>query len=184
MKALLRRLSGAILQDYRINWINAASRATPPAAGVAADIRPVEPALHAMIAASPSAKVANSLSYARAGMAGLALLRDGRPLCIAHFAQPAQYSRAKTWPLRAQEIALMDIAPEDAARGQGLAPRLIAASARHFLDGETRRLIAFIWWSNTPSVRAFTKAGWRRVGLSVELCIAGRWVALHLPLAW
>jgi hypothetical protein len=182
VKALLRRMLGAVLGDYRINWIYAIDRPAHVPSSEGYDIRPVDDTMHPAIALSSTGKLANTLSYARAGMAGLALMREEKPLCVVHFARPDQYARSDTWPLRPGQMALMDIATEESARGQGLAPCLIAASARHFLEHDAQRLIAFIWWSNTPSVRAFTKAGWRRIGLSIEICLAGHWLALHIPL--
>ncbi|MDF8333215.1 GNAT family N-acetyltransferase [Novosphingobium cyanobacteriorum] len=182
MKAALRALAGLLVRDYRINWIYAAEGTSPLLLRPDEAIRPVDEALRNQLAQSRTAKVANSLSYANAGLEGLALLRDGDPLCVAHFAQGAQYGRAATWPLRSGEVALMDIATEDAARGQGLAPRMIAAASRHFLGAGALRMIAFIWWSNTPSVRAFRKAGWRRIGLSLEWQGRGPWRKLHIPL--
>ena len=132
--------------------------------------------------ASATPKMRSSLSFTRAGLTGLALVEEGRPVSVAHFATPADYDRAATWPLRATEVALMDIATEDAQRGRGLAVTLIRATTAHFLGAGKSRVICFIWWSNTPSLRAFTKAGWRRIGLSIEVCIGGKWLALRLPL--
>ena len=93
-----------------------------------------------------------------------------------------QRDRAATWPLRPSEVAVMDLATEDALRGRGLAVRLMQATTSAHLARGKSRVIAFIWWSNTPSLRALTKAGWRRIGLSVEVLVAGKWLALRLPL--
>jgi RimJ/RimL family protein N-acetyltransferase len=207
MKALLRRLVGLAVSDYRVNWIYAADAPSALPLAPGDELRAVDADLCEQLARSDTPKVANSLSYERAGLEGLVILRDDRPLCVAHFARPAQYDRAGTWPLDADKVALMDIATEEAARGQGLAPAMIAAATRRYLGafssaaesprwrmsvGEAenaarpnpgaRRMIAFIWWSNTPSVRAFVKAGWRRIGISLEWCDGTRWRHLHLRL--
>jgi GNAT superfamily N-acetyltransferase len=182
MKRLLRSALGWLVDDYRINWIYAAQRPVSASLRAGDCIVALDETLCVKLAGSTTDKVRNSLSYARAGLEGLALVRQGEPLCIAHFARFDQYDRASTWPLDKGDIALMDIATQESARGQGLAPQVIAAASRHFATGGQRRLIAFIWWSNTPSIRAFGKAGWRRIGLSVEWRMAGRWRAVRLPI--
>ncbi|MDE1918860.1 MAG: hypothetical protein KGH96_22655 [Sphingomonadales bacterium] len=183
MKRILRAALGWLISDYRINWIYATSTPSPVLPAPGDSVMVTDDALRARLAASTTDKIRSSLSYARAGMEGLALVRQGEPLCVAHFAHPDQYDRAATWPLRQGDIALMDIATQESARGQGLAPQVIAAASRHFITGAQSRLIAFIWWSNTPSRRAFAKAGWRRIGFSVEWRVAGRWWAIRMPVS-
>ena len=175
VKQLAKALIGRIVTDYRINWIYAADTPAPLLVLAGESVIPTDDAARAALEASTTHKMRNSLSFERAGLTGLVLVRDGMPLCVAHFAPLGLYDRAGTWPLREDEMALMDIATEETARGQGLAPRVIAAATRHFINANARRLIAFIWWSNKPSVRAFTKAGWRRIGLSLEWQVAGKW---------
>lgn len=183
MKRFLRGALGWLVSDYRINWIYAASTHSPLLPAPGDSVMVTDDALRVRLAASTTDKMRNSLSYAQAGMEGLALVRQGEPLCVAHFARGHQYDRSATWPLRQGDIALMDIATQESARGQGLAPQVITAASRHFIAGGRSRLIAFIWWSNTPSLRAFAKAGWRRIGLSVEWRMAGRWWAVRIPVS-
>lgn len=179
MTRLLRKLAGTLVGDYRINWIYAAGQANAEPPIVPLAFCRVDETIRAALARSGTAKVANSLSYARAGLDGWALVQGGMPLCVAHFAAAESYDRRETWPLAPGEIALMDIATEDHARGRGLAPQLIAMTARHYLDKGAPRIIAFIWWSNTPSVQAFRKAGWKRIGLSLEWRASGAWRHWH-----
>ena len=77
----------------------------------------------------------------------------------------------------------MDIATEEFARGKSYASALIAGVTERYMAQGTHRLIAFIWWSNTPSKRAFVKAGWRKIGLSIEVKIAGQWRGMRVPLS-
>ena len=135
-----------------------------------------------MLSGSATYKMRNSQSYADAGLAGLVLLDGGRPVSVAHFAEAGQYGRSATWPLREGEVALMDIATEEQMRGRGLAPQLILAATRFYLTRGRRGMIAFIWWSNDASRRAFEKAGWRRIGGSVELRFGKRWLRIRVPL--
>lgn len=181
IKWVLKRLLHRATSEYRINWIYAAD-ALPDSDDEAFSIEP-ETAVHrAILRASPTSKMRSSQSYADAGLIGLVLAETGRPLAVAHFAEVNQYGRFSTWPLKDGEVALMDIATEESERGRGLAPRLIRAATRHYLTQGRKRLIAFVWWSNSPSLRAFKKAGWRRIGCSVELRFGGHWLALRVPL--
>lgn len=179
-KALVKRLLGRVVAEYRLNWIYAAD--TPPATGDDPGAEAETPAYRAMLRASPTDKMRTSQSYAEAGFEGLVLAEGGRPLSVAHFAGPDRYDRHATWPLRPGDIALMDIATEEAARGRGLAVRLIRAATGRYLARGHKRLIAFVWWTNTPSLRAMDKAGWKRIGFSAEVRFATRWYAVRLPL--
>jgi RimJ/RimL family protein N-acetyltransferase len=175
----VKKAVSLLLQDYRINYIYASPAEQAPVAGGIVELSAEQ---IAQLAASQTAKVRGSATFSKAGLKGYALVEAGKPVCVVHLAELSQYDRAATWPLRQGEAAIMDIATEDAARGRGLAVRLIeAVTARYLRQGRTR-IIAFIWWSNTPSLRAFAKAGWRRIGFSVELQVASHWVALRLPL--
>lgn len=182
MKRMAKAVARRAFQDYRINFIYASPAApAPPVCPPGADIVALTPALIERLRQSPTRKVSNSVSFAAAGLAGLAVVEDGRPLSVAHVADFHQYDRHGTWPLATDEMALMDIATEEDARGRGLAVALIRAAADRGLSGR-KRMIAFIWWSNTPSLRAFAKAGWRRIGFSVELQTGGRWIGFRVPL--
>lgn len=184
LKSLVRTIIGGLFDEYRIDWIFASPVRSEPQsdAGEPANMVPVGPDHLRALGDSRTAKVRNSLSFNRSGMLGYVLLEEGVPVCVAHFCDAQQYDRAGTWPLRPGEMALMDIATEEHARGRGHAVRLIQAATNACRARGATRLIAFIWWSNAASVRAFTKAGWRRIGLSIEVRIGTRWHSLRLPL--
>lgn len=179
IKNAIKKAVGLIFQDYRINYIYASPAGQAPVAG---EIAELSPDLIEQLAASGTAKVRGSATFSKAGLRGYAVVEAGQPVCVVHLAETSHYDRAATWPLRPGEAAIMDIATEEAARGRGLAVQLIAAVTARYLRQGRSRIIAFIWWSNTPSVRAFGKAGWRRIGFSVEVQIARRWIALRLPI--
>lgn len=185
MKDYLKRLLRGAVAQYRINWIFAITQPGPEGSLPAGQrIVPLATEHVTALGESSTAKVRSSLSYSRAGMKGFVLLAESQPLSVVHFADPSQYDRTGTWPLRAGEVALMDVVTEASARGGGLAVRLLEQTAAQYLRSGTKRLIAFIWWSNRPSVRAFRKSGWRRIGLSIEWQFRKRWHHLHLPLPW
>lgn len=182
LKGMAKYLAGRLVSEYRINWIYAAE--IVPHSDDSEYMVETETAAHrAALCTSATSKVRKSQKYADAGLAGLVLVEDGRPLSVAHFAETSQYTRSGTWHLQEGEVALMDIATEEYARGRGLAPHLIRAATRHYLVQGCRRLIAFVWWSNAPSLRAFKKAGWKKIGFSVELRFGKRWLRMRIPLA-
>lgn len=76
------------------------------------------------------------------------------------------------------ELVLLETAPE--ARGQGLAPQLLAFAVAQCGKRGLRRLYCRIWHSNKPSIRAFTKAGWQRHQLALSL----RPILIRRPVEW
>ncbi|MBU6395476.1 MAG: GNAT family N-acetyltransferase [Sphingomonadales bacterium] len=179
LQRAIKALLGKVVPDYQINWILAGD-AVPEADEH--EVIPASPEHYALIAHSATPKVLGSLSYARQGLAGLVVVENGRPASIAHFARAAEYGRHVTWPLKPNEVALMDIATEEAMRGRGLAVSLIKGATRHYRQAGADRVLAFVWWSNHPSLRAFAKAGWRRIGFSLEWQWGGRPLAVRIPL--
>ncbi|MFV0477115.1 MAG: GNAT family N-acetyltransferase [Parahaliea sp.] len=84
-----------------------------------------------------------------------------------------RYATRNFWPLKQQEAKLVQIICSEKSRGQGAATALITASTRELTsvsgNGGFARLYARIWHSNTPSVRAFEKSGWRRIATILEI---------------
>jgi len=80
-----------------------------------------------------------------------------------------RYQQRNFWPLVEGEAKLVQIVSIPAMRGHGVATTLIASSYRDMTQRGFGRAYARIWHSNTPSLRAFEKAGWTRVGFVLEL---------------
>lgn len=179
-KSLWHKVGRSVFSDYRINWIVAGTE--PPELPLAPgdEFRELDPGLLEQLGQSRTRRVAMSVEYTRGGLEGFAIVHDGAPLCVAHVARPKHYHCSNIWPIRADEVAILDLATEDTARGQGLAPRIIASIMRRYAEEGTGRVISFMWWSNTPSVRAFAKVGMRRIGLSIEIRFARQWWRWHL----
>lgn len=179
LKALLART----FSDYRVNWIYASvadCEAAPLNNGLS--LGPLAATQMQAILESSSHKFRNTLSFHKGGLAGFVLSDDKGPVCVAHFASPDQYRHNATWPIRANEVALVDIATDDRAKGKGYAPVTIRAATQAYREAGIERLIAFIWWSNKPSIRSFEKAGWVRIGLAIEVRTGKRWRSLRIPL--
>lgn len=170
--ARIGRAVRRFVRDYRLNWVYAAPTpgrtvTLPPGlevrALVAADLD------HA--ARSRDAQVRKVPDYAGIGASGFVLAsRELAPLGMVHFADAAHYAHETVWPIKADQLALLDIVIMPEARGQGHAARLIATATPLALaaSGQTGA-ICFIWWNHRASLRAFRRAGWRALGFSAEV---------------
>lgn len=67
------------------------------------------------------------------------------------------------WNLGPNDAKLVQIITDPSCRGLGLASALISISANQMRQSGFQRLFARIWHSNAKSIRAFEKAGWRRI---------------------
>lgn len=181
---LAKRLVRHVVHDYRLNWILASdATATVQPLPEQIDVAPLDNAALQQIAATDDQQFRKALGYDRIGATGFFLSKQAEPLSVAHFVDRTLYENATIWPLGADEIALLNIVTQDAAQGLGYAPILIAHATAAMLFPRYRRAIAFIWWNHRASLRAFTRAGWYRIGFSIG--IVGRNGAvrhLHIPM--
>ena len=170
MKSLLKRVAGALLGDYapyQIYAIEAApAAADPPRAGGGLVVREVDAAA---IGASPDALVREQAGYAGEGARAYACLRDGRIVGVCFYWFGERYLKRNFWPLAEGEAKLVQIVVLPELRGQGIAAALVGGSARDMLGRGFGRAYARIWHSNTPSLRAFERAGWKRIAFMLEI---------------
>jgi hypothetical protein len=170
------------VSDYRLNWIYAPGHAVPVQLPAGLSVAPVLEHECNLIARSPCPEVRRALSYRLGNADGYLLLRNGDPVCVAHFVGAAAYAHSSTWPLRPDGQALVDIVTAKHARGFGYAPILIAAVSKEIVQSASE-VFAFIWWTHHASRAAFRKAGWRPIGFSVEVDLRSRRsLALRFPL--
>ena len=183
MIALVKRLVRLVIRDYRINWVYASGKATvalPLPSEL--DFGFLDDAHVQRIAADPDPQFRKSLGYDRLGATGYVLSHAGDPLSVAHFVDSTRYENRTIWPLRPDEVALVNIVTTRTAQGRGYAPILISHGTGAILSPHFARAIAFIWWNHRSSLRAFERAGWHRVGFSIELIgKKGGVRCLHLP---
>lgn len=85
-----------------------------------------------------------------------------------------RYKERNFWPLIKGEAKLVDIETLQEARGMGIASNLIIYSSNEMKKLGFERLYARIWHSNTPSLRAFAKAGWKPHCLVIEIYPLGK----------
>lgn len=112
--------------------------------------------------------------YAGEHSTGFGLWEAGRLVCLCwiwthnHPSLPKHFAQIGT-----DEAVLMDIITASSSRGKGYAPMLIRHAESEMGKQGYRRLWAWIWHSNTPSIRSFTKANWTYSHFLVELRVRG-----------
>ena len=78
-------------------------------------------------------------------------------------------SRRDFWPLKRNEAKSVELVTAPEHRGLGLATYLKQFSARQLAAKGFVRVYSRICWNNWPSIRVSEKAGWKAVGIVVEL---------------
>ena len=165
MKALLKKMLRLLFGDYAPYFIYASPAQLPvsaPSLRVAAVDRD-------RIAASADALIREQAGYAGEGAHAFACFDGERIVGVCFYWHGARYLTRNFWPLRDGEAKLVQIITLPEMRGRQVAQTLIAASVRELGAQGWQRAYARIWHSNTPSLRAFEKAGWRKIALVLEL---------------
>lgn len=162
---MLKQLARLLLGDYQAFWILA--RQSVPGG------RPIDrPGELVALQATDLAACAQQVLAEQAWYLGPEAKAFGwrvngelQALCV--YWHGARYRPRNFWPLAAEEAKLVQVITAPCARGRGFAGKLIAASADAMAAEGFERLLARVWLTNTPSLRAFRSAGWSRVALVV-----------------
>ena len=119
-------------------------------------------------------------SYLGDGAYGFGARLGEQPAAGCFFWAGQRYKQRNFWPLDDDEAKLVEVRTIPQLRGQGIASHLIRHAAHAMAQRGFQRLYARIWHSNTPSIRAFEKAGWRYIAFVIEIAPLGvkhwRWV--------
>lgn len=171
MKELLKSLFGKLLAEYSIYWIY-----QYPGPNNQASASPAEIMGQSIRRLTPE-DVTNSASEVirdQAGFLGEEAIAYGfiegediTAICVFWYAQ--RYAKRNFWPLKSGEAKLVQIITDPNFRGKGAATRLISAASASLLSGDFTTLYARVWHSNTPSIKAFERADWKRKALALEL---------------
>lgn len=183
--ALLRRAVRSILSsvaEYQLYGLYTVDRSVSlPALPDGYRFAMADAEMLAALAAHPDAKTAKAARFMITGAYAHAVLADGvSPAAIAFFYDSGVFGSHDILPLGACETALVELVTAPEHRGRGLASALIAESSNAMFERGSKRQRAWIWWSNTPSIRAFRKAGWRRTGFTLQFRVGAIRIALRL----
>ena len=167
IKELARNVARTVLGPYGAYYVYTSphgSRGGTPQTGH--DVRVVG---EDDVRSCTDALIREQLVYLGAETHAYACYREGRiaGICIYWFGE--RYRKRNFWPLADGEAKLVQIVTVPSLRRSGIATELIVSSCADMLSKGFSRAYARIWHSNTPSVRAFERAGWSRVALVLEV---------------
>jgi RimJ/RimL family protein N-acetyltransferase len=168
-KDIVKRLARAVFGDYSIYVIYAWS----PAINSPSSKIP----LHLRIAVMDGAQIERlaveilreQAGYAGDGAIAYGCLEADRVAGLCFYWYGKRYQTRNFLPLAGHEAKLVQIITDPAMRGRGVAQALITASSVDMAIRGFQRLLARVWHSNTPSRKAFERAGWLRDGWVVEI---------------
>lgn len=159
--SIVQRVARAVLGDYKVFAILTVDLPMPEAAPADASFVRIY---------STPAEPAEGAGYAGEDAFGYEWREDGRRLCSCWVWYGDRYRRDRNyWPLKPGEAKLISLETKPEARGKGIAPRLIAHVCAHMQSLGFQRMYCRIWHSNTSSLRALAKAGWRRYATVVDI---------------
>jgi RimJ/RimL family protein N-acetyltransferase len=165
--ASLKKIAHALLGDYAIYYIYACTSAQA-GAPVGKDFQ-VRQTYADEIEASTDPVIREQAGYAGDQSIAYASFDRDRMVGVCFYWFGERYRRRNFWPLREKEAKLVQIVTVADLRGRGVATELVVASSAKVLSQGFDCVYARIWHSNTPSLRAFQRAGWSRLALVVEI---------------
>lgn len=118
---------------------------------------------------SPDPLIREQVGYAGPGSYAYACFDNDRMVGVCFYWFGDRYLKRNFWPLVDKEAKLVQIISLPEARGRGVATALITVSCQDMMQKGFLRVYARIWHSNTPSLRAFERAGWTRVARVFEI---------------
>ena len=170
MKDLTKKLAQTLLGEYSAYYIYSWSNgeASPGWLGMPAALR-VATVDEMVIQSSVDPLIREQAGYAGPGSHAYACFIDDRIVGVCFYWFGERYRSRNFWPLADGEAKLVQIISLPEMRSRGIATRLIAASSQDIIQKGFSRSYARIWHSHTASLRAFERAGWKRVALVVEI---------------
>lgn len=114
-------------------------------------------------------------------LSSLCLSRDHCDNCFAGSDPPIAEQQ---WYGGTDEAKLVQVIVAPTMRGRGAATSLIRFAGASMLHDGFDRLYARIWVTNLPSIRAFERAGWRRIALVLHVYppwVRRRGIRLQMP---
>ena len=169
MKMLIKKLARLLLGEHSPYFIYA--HTLVPTTRADSDVQSVdrvESVDGAALNASADALIREQAGYAGEGSHAYAAFDGERIVGVCFYWFGERYRTRNFWPLKDGEAKLVQIVVHPDMRGRGTAQRLIRASSQDLEQKGFRQAYARIWHSNTPSLRAFERAGWTRIAFVFE----------------
>lgn len=170
MKALAKKLAHLLLGEYSAYYVYAQSaEGAKRAATQITSTFSVRKVDGAMIHSHADAIIQAQADYAGIEAHAYACFDADRIVGIGFYWFGNRYLQRNFWPLARGEAKLVQIISLPEMRGRGVATTLVALSCRDMMQQGFHQTYARIWHSNTPSLRAVERAGWRRIALVIEI---------------
>jgi RimJ/RimL family protein N-acetyltransferase len=170
MKELLKRLLHLLLGEYGLYRIYTRPTAdAPPPRSEKSSGFTVREIGAAELLASPDQLVREQAGYLGEDACAFACFDGARIVGVCFYWFGARYRKRNFWPLADGQAKLVQVVTLPEMRGREVAPTLVALSTHAMRDKGFERTFARIWHSNTPSLRAFARAGWTYVSTVVEI---------------
>jgi len=163
----IKKLARFLFGDYSIYYVyanDAVNEAPPLAAGFRFALVERDD-----ISGSDNQIIADQAWYHGCGAHAYACLEGTRIVGLCFFWYGERYHERNFWPLADREAKLVQLITLPEMRGHGIASALIKYATQDMTRRGFSRVYARIWHSNTPSLRAFARAGWKRVATVIEL---------------
>lgn len=170
MKEALKNIARLVLGDYSVYRI-----LTYPAPGVRASItadireRNIRCVSADDILRAPDRIVREQSWYCGSESVAFGWFEEEQAVAVCIYWFGGRYQTRGFWPLADTEAKLVQIVTAPKRRGRQIAARLISGSADAMVGRGFTRLFARVWFINTPSLRAFARAGWRNAGTVIEV---------------
>lgn len=169
MKTLVKKIAHMLLGEYSAYYIytcGAAQSSTPPSTNSQYQVTVID---ESTLARDKDPFVREQSGYAGWGAYAYACIHEERITGICFYWAGERYLQRNFWPLAEGEAKLVQIVVHPDMRGRGLGSLLVSASFHDMVQKGYTRAYARIWHSNTPSLRAFERAGWTKIALVFEI---------------
>lgn len=167
MIAFIRRFAHALLGDYALYRIWQFDARSVQAPSGPLQVRALQASDLAAPAVAPELQEAGW--YFGEDSLGFGCFDGPQLVGLTFYWHGQRYKARRSWPIEPQAAKLVHIVTAPAHRGRGVASALIGQSSQEVLGQGFKRLYARIWHSNTPSLAAFARAGWRPCGWLVQI---------------
>lgn len=171
MKSFLKQLLHLLFGDYAIYHIYTCPTADSAPQRSPGNVRFTMREIGAAeLADSADSLIREQTSYLGDDSFAFACFDGERIVGVCFYWFGARYKKQRNfWPLAEHQAKLVQIITLPDMRGREVASTLVALSTSAMCEKDFNRNFARIWHSNTPSLRAFTRAGWRYVTTVVEI---------------
>lgn len=180
MKSLLKNIANICFGPYEVWTI---WRRDPLPEPTDSDF-PIRVVSGEELARESDPEIRSLASYDGADAVGFGTWQQGLIGCACWYWFGKRYETQRAFiKLGPNEAKLVQITTAAAARGQGLAARLISTSGSEMAKRGFTRLYARIWMGHKASEGAFRRAGWERIGRAMifTVPVIRRTVRLNLP---